>query len=107
VPSSPSRRETEALKLDFARSSARAAAVKPPWSTTWQKASKSSQFIVQDSEHSGHAGTLIRRQTLPSILASPPGDARMFLKNCWYVAARDHDLIAPVTVRKPHQIGIA
>jgi hypothetical protein len=31
----------------------------------------------------------------------------MFLKNCWYVAARDHDLIAPVTVRKPHQIGIA
>ena len=99
VPSSVSSRETEALRLDFGRSSARAAAVKPPWSTTWQKASKSSQFIVQDSEHSGHEQPLIRVKVLPSIVPSqkrgPPGPQEnpMFLKNCWYVAAWDHELI--------------
>ena len=68
-----SSRATEALRLDLGRSSARAAAVKPPWSTTWQKASKSSQFIVQDSEHSGQHEALISAAAVPTIVPSEAG----------------------------------
>jgi hypothetical protein len=49
APSSLSRRETEALTLDFGRLITFAAAVEPPCSSTQQKASTSFQSIVLDS----------------------------------------------------------
>src|SRR5262249_7601812 len=77
--------------LDFGRASAFAAAVKPPCSSTQQKASTSFQSIVQYSEQS-----IRRPQFIPDARKGRIGlmslETQSFLINCWYVAAWDHEL---------------
>src|SRR5574340_520655 len=99
APSSPSRRDTEALTLDFGRLMAFAAAVKPPCSMTQQKASRSFQSIVQYSGQSIQRPQFIVGSAARKLQGRIPEEERMgpetqgFLLNCWYVAAWDHELI--------------
>src|SRR5688572_8807829 len=97
APSCASRRETEALMLDFGRASALAAAVKPPYSITQQKASTSFQSIVRYSGQCIQRTQFISRLGLPRLALCLGGcvgpETDGFLMNCWYVAAWDAELI--------------
>src|SRR5688572_30497281 len=86
--------------LDLGRSRAFAAAVKPPYSMTQQKASTSFQSIVRYSGQSIQKAQFIRRvqerrldglATTGKAAMGPETDG--FLMNCWYVAAWDAELI--------------